>query len=100
MDLSHFSGANPLWEVFGLFGQTLFGSRFIYQWFMSERAKKSIMPVGFWYLSITGSVITMIYAYHKASFAFMIPTLTGLPVYLRNLVLIYREKRRLAAGTE
>lgn len=86
---------HPYWELFGLSGQALFGSRFIYQWLASERAKKSVMPNGFWWLSIVGSVITMIYAFHKGSLAFMIPTLTGLPVYLRNLMLIHKASKAL-----
>lgn len=95
--MDHLSGfwAHPFWELFGLIGQAIFGSRFIYQWIASEKAKKSVMPDGFWWLSIVGSVITMIYAIHKQSFAFMIPTLTGLPVYLRNLMLIHKEAKAL-----
>jgi len=96
MDWSKFT-ADPGWEIFGMCGQLMFGSRFLYQWFVSERAKRSIVPVGFWYLSIAGTSIVFIYALHMGSIAFMIPTLTGLPVYIRNLVLI---RRRRKAGEE
>lgn len=94
MDWSRFV-ADPYWEAFGLAGQLTFGSRFLYQWIVSERAKKSIVPLGFWYLSITGSVIVMVYALHKASLTFTIPTLLGMPIYIRNLVLVRRENERL-----
>ena len=85
--------ADPYWEIFGLAGQLCFASRFLYQWWASERAKRSVMPVGFWWLSILGTCVLFIYATHKTSIAFMLPTLTGLPVYIRNLVLIRRAKK-------
>lgn len=91
MDWSRFL-VDPYWEALGLLGQVIFGSRFLYQWFASERAKRSVFPIGFWWLSILGSLMIFTYAIHKASFAFMIPTLTGLPVYIRNLMLVRREK--------
>lgn len=100
MEFTQFATAKPLWEAIGIMGQTLFGSRFIYQWFMSERAGKSIVPLGFWWISIAGSLITLIYAYHKGSVAFMISPMTGVPVYVRNLVLIYRERKRVAKASE
>ena len=93
--LEHF-WQDPFWEIFGLSGQLMFGSRFLYQWFASERAKRSFVPTGFWWLSIVGSVMTGTYAIHKGSLAFMIPTLTGLPVYIRNLMLIRRELKAAA----
>jgi lipid-A-disaccharide synthase-like uncharacterized protein len=91
MDWSRFV-ADPYWEALGLLGQLTFGSRFLYQWFVSERAKRSVFPVGFWWLSIIGSVLIMVYAIHKASIPFMIPTLTGMPIYIRNLMLLRREQ--------
>ncbi len=96
--MSHF-WSDPYWEILGLGGQFIFGSRFLYQWFASEKANRSIMPIGFWWLSLIGSVITFVYATHKGSIAFMIPTLTGLPVYLRNLMLIQQEKKKLSAAS-
>lgn len=93
MDWTRFV-AEPYWEVLGLCGQITFGSRFVYQWLASERAKRSYLPVGFWWLSILGSILILIYAFHKASLAFMIPTFTGVPIYIRNLILIRRERRK------
>lgn len=92
MDWSRFID-DPYWEAVGLLGQVIFGSRFLYQWFVSERAKRSVFPVSFWWLSIAGSVLIMVYAIHKASIPFMIPTLTGMPVYIRNLMLLRRARR-------
>ena len=81
-----------LWVVFGLMGQMLFGSRFIVQWIASERKKVSYIPIVFWYLSLTGGIITLIYAIHIRDTVFTIAQGGGLIVYLRNLMLIYRGK--------
>lgn len=91
MDWSRFV-ADPYWEALGILGQLIFASRFLYQWFASERAKRSVFPVGFWWMSMLGSVLIMVYAIHKASIPFMIPTITGMPVYIRNLMLIRQER--------
>ena len=89
--------ADPYWEAFGLLGQICFAFRFIYQWIVSGKARRSVVPVGFWWLSIMGSIMIFVYAVHKTSPTFMIPTLLGLPIYIRNLVLISRE-HKLGAG--
>jgi lipid-A-disaccharide synthase-like uncharacterized protein len=81
-----------LWVVFGLAGQMLFGSRFIVQWILSERKKTSYIPVGFWYLSLCGGVVTAIYAIHRRDPVFIIGQSAGLIVYVRNLMLIYRAR--------
>lgn len=79
-----------LWVVFGLLGQMLFGSRFIVQWVASERRKASYIPVVFWYLSLSGGIITAIYAIHIRDTVFTIAQCAGLIVYVRNLMLIRR----------
>lgn len=81
------------WVVFGLFGQGVFMARFLYQWLVSERAGKSIIPLGFWYLSIVGGLMTLVYALHKADLVFIFGQSCGLIIYLRNLALLRREKR-------
>ena len=79
-----------LWVAFGLLGQLLFGSRFIVQWVASERRKASYIPVVFWYLSLSGGIITAIYAIHIRDTVFTIAQCAGLFVYVRNLMLIHR----------
>jgi lipid-A-disaccharide synthase-like uncharacterized protein len=88
-----------LWVVFGLAGQMLFGSRFIVQWILSERKKVSYIPVGFWYLSLCGGVVTAIYAIHRRDPVFIIGQSAGLIVYVRNLMLIYRHRAQSSAET-
>ena len=80
-----------IWVVIGLAGQTLFMMRFIVQWLSSERAKKSVVPIAFWYFSIGGAVILFAYAVYRQDPVFILGQSLGLFVYLRNLVLIRRE---------
>ena len=80
------------WVAFGLGGQMLFGSRFIVQWISSERKKTSHIPIVFWYLSLCGGIVTAIYAIHRRDPVFIIGQCAGLIVYVRNLMLIYRNR--------
>src|SRR4028118_80639 len=89
-----------LWVAFGLAGQMLFGSRFIVQWISSERKKTSYIQVGFWYLSLCGGIVTAIYAIHRRDPVFIIGQSAGLLVYIRNLMLIYKNRGNAQSGTE
>lgn len=80
------------WIAFGLVGNALFFSRFLVQWLASERAGKSIVPTAFWYLSIAGSAVLLIYAIHKRDPVFTLAYLPNAFVYLRNLQLIKKHE--------
>ena len=81
------------WVVFGLVGQLAFSGRFIVQWFASERARKSVMPIAFWYFSIVGGLILFAYAIHRQDPVFILGQSLGLIIYTRNLWLIHAERR-------
>lgn len=83
--------ADKLWILLGLFAQALFTARFIVQWLASERAGKSVMPLTFWFLSISGSTLLLIYAIHRKDPVFILGQAFGVLIYARNLFLIYRE---------
>lgn len=83
---------NP-WVIVGFAGQFLFMMRFIVQWMASERAKKSVMPVAFWFFSMGGGVVLLIYALHQADPVFIAGQGLGLIIYLRNLALIFWPKK-------
>jgi lipid-A-disaccharide synthase-like uncharacterized protein len=85
----------PEWLVlgFGFAGQAMFSMRFIIQWVASERARRSVVPVLFWYFSLAGGVTLFVYAAYREDPVFMLGQGMGLFVYLRNLWLIRREKR-------
>ena len=81
-----------IWALVGLAGQILFAGRFLLQWLHAERVQRSEIPLGFWYLSIAGSLVVLVYAIRIADPVFIIGQAAGLFVYLRNLQLIYRER--------
>ena len=83
----------PFWLIVGFLGQALFSMRFILQWVQSERAKKSVIPVAFWYFSLAGSLVLLVYAIHRQDPVFIIGQAAGLVIYLRNLYLISRERQ-------
>jgi lipid-A-disaccharide synthase-like uncharacterized protein len=91
--------SDMLWFMVGMIGQVVFASRFFVQLFYSERAKKSVIPVAFWYISIGGGLITLVYSVRlgQMGLPFFIGQLGGLVVYARNLMLIHREKARAKA---
>ena len=85
------------WEMIGWGAQGLFASRFLVQWVLSERAKRSYVPIVFWYLSLSGGTLMLLYALNIAAWPIVIGQLTGVLVYSRNLLLIYRERRAVPA---
>ncbi len=86
---------SSFWIVFGLLGNVAFGTRFLVQWIASERAGASVIPVAFWYLSIVGSLILLVYALHLGNPIFILAFLPNALVYGRNLVLIRRDDEQL-----
>ncbi|MEN8185288.1 MAG: lipid-A-disaccharide synthase N-terminal domain-containing protein [Myxococcota bacterium] len=82
----------PLWLGFGLLGQAAFFSRFLVQWLASERARESYVPMSFWYLSLVGSLMLLIYAIHRREPVFALGFLPNSIVYLRNLILLRRQR--------
>lgn len=77
-----------VWIVIGFIGQALFSSRFLLQWMASERARRSVVPTAFWYLSLAGSSVLLAYAIHRADPVFIAGQAGGFLIYLRNLHLI------------
>ena len=78
------------WLVLGFIAQALFASRFVVQWISSERAGQSIVPIAFWYLSLGGAVLLLIYAIYRRDPVFILGQSMGGFIYARNLALIRR----------
>jgi len=87
-----------IWLAVGLLGQLLFSGRFLVQWICSESAGRSLIPMGFWYLSLCGSGTLLAYAIYRTDPVFILGQSTGLFIYLRNIHLRRRELTRDAAG--
>lgn len=81
------------WVMIGLGGQLMFTARFLVQWIASERARRSVVPLAFWYLSFGGGLILLLYALYRKDPVFILGQATGLFIYLRNLWLIRAERR-------
>jgi lipid-A-disaccharide synthase-like uncharacterized protein len=76
------------WKVIGWLGNLIFFSRFIVQWYATEKRKQVVVPLAFWWLSLTGSLLLLSYALfsqHDSVFIFAY-AFTWLP-YIRNLVI-------------
>jgi lipid-A-disaccharide synthase-like uncharacterized protein len=76
----------------GYVGQALFTMRFVVQWIATERAKKSVIPVAFWFFSIGGGLLLFVYALYIRDPVFILGQGFGTFVYLRNLYFVYRER--------
>jgi lipid-A-disaccharide synthase-like uncharacterized protein len=87
------------WFWFGVSAQGLFFFRFFWQWIVSERHKRSVIPVSFWYFSMAGSMATFVYACKREDLVFMLAQALAFLIYVRNLVLIHNHaQRRRRAG--
>jgi lipid-A-disaccharide synthase-like uncharacterized protein len=83
--------------VLGFIGQAVFGSRFVIQWLQSERLGRSVVPKLFWYLSIGGSLILLVYFVLRREPVGALGMLPNSLIYLRNLQLIRKAERARAA---
>ncbi len=83
------------WLILGFTGQIFFFSRFLVQWLASEKAKRSVVPHAFWYLSILGGTILFIYAIHRGDPVFFLGQSIGILVYSRNLWLIHFKHKKI-----
>ena len=88
--------AETIWLGIGFLGQGLFFMRFLVQWIASEIKKRSIIPMAFWYFSFFGGLTLLAYAIYRRDPVFIIGQSTGSIIYIRNLQLVYRERRATA----
>jgi lipid-A-disaccharide synthase-like uncharacterized protein len=80
------------WLIVGFGGQGLFMLRLVIQWLHSERQRRSVIPVSFWYFSVAGALVLLAYSVHRHDPVFIAGQLLGVAIYLRNLVLIRGER--------
>src|ERR1700726_1403453 len=85
------------WLALGFFAQALFTGRFLVQWIASERAGKSVMPIAFWFFSIGGGALLLIYALYRRDPVFIAGQAFGVFVYARNLHFELRDRHRTKA---
>ena len=78
----------------GFGGQGLFAMRFIVQWLTSEGQGRSVIPIAFWYFSIGGGAVLLLYAIWRQDPVIICGQGLGLFIYLRNLFLIHKSAKR------
>jgi lipid-A-disaccharide synthase-like uncharacterized protein len=82
----------PQWLLWtGIIGQVLFTLRFVYQWLYSEKKKDSVLPLGFWIISLSGSLIIFIYAIIRKDPVLLAGHALGLVIYTRNIIIIKKD---------
>jgi lipid-A-disaccharide synthase-like uncharacterized protein len=81
------------WVLLGFVAQAFFTMRFIVQWLASERAKRSVVPIAFWFFSLFGGGLLLIYAIQRRDPVFIAGQGMGLFIYIRNIWLIANERK-------
>ena len=97
--LDTLSPREMVWIAIGFAGQFLFMMRFLWQWIQSERQRRSVIPIAFWYFSLAGGMTLFAYAVHRGDPVFITGQMLGVIVYTRNLLLIRRERRATSPPT-
>jgi lipid-A-disaccharide synthase-like uncharacterized protein len=80
------------WLAFGLVAQLFFAGRFIVQWISSERAGKSVIPFAFWIFSMGGGLMTLVYGLVTREPVIIFGQGIATLIYIRNIVLIFKER--------
>lgn len=88
------SNESTTWLVIGFAAQAVFTARFLTQWVASEKKKDSVVPVAFWWLSLLGGGMLFCYATHKQDPVIMVGQGLGVFIYVRNLMLVEKGKKR------
>ena len=76
-----------LWTIIGFAGQACFFSRILLQWLASEKERRSVVPRGFWHLSLAGVILVLAYAFYRNDPVFVLSMLPSAFIYIRNLIL-------------
>jgi lipid-A-disaccharide synthase-like uncharacterized protein len=86
------SPAEVMWLAVGLTGQAMFSARWLIQWFITEKSRRSTIPDTFWYLSLLGGLLVFAYGIHRMDPVILLGQF-GIIIYARNLFFIRREKQ-------
>jgi lipid-A-disaccharide synthase-like uncharacterized protein len=89
---------DTMWGLIGFLGQAVFGVRFLIQWIKSEQQGHSVIPIAFWYCSLLGGIISFVYAVHMQAWPLVMGQALPLPIYGRNIWMIYRDRRAPITG--
>ncbi len=85
------------WLAFGLVAQLFFTARFLVQWISSERAGRSVVPIAFWFFSMGGGLMTLVYGVVKREPVIIVGQALATIIYVRNIMLIMKSR---SSGSE
>jgi lipid-A-disaccharide synthase-like uncharacterized protein len=88
------------WLAFGLVAQLFFTARFLVQWIASERAGNSVVPMAFWFCSMGGGLMTLVYGIVKREPVIILGQSLATIIYVRNIMLIVKNRRRASKTLE
>lgn len=80
--------------VIGTIGQLMLNLRYLYQWYYSEKAKESLLPLGFWVISFVASIMVVSYAYSRIDPVLLVSQGLGMMAYSRNIYLSLKMRPR------
>ncbi|MGH7537462.1 MAG: lipid-A-disaccharide synthase N-terminal domain-containing protein [Gemmatimonadales bacterium] len=84
---------NPFWLGLGLLGQAAFSARWVVQWLATEHAKRTVVPLAFWILSLCGSTLLLSYSIYRRDPVFILGQSAGLAIYARNFYFNRRTRK-------
>ena len=93
-------GLSPWWLVFGFTAQALFAGRLIVQWLATEKKRESVVPVSFWWLSLIGGLMLLVYFWRRGDPVGIAGQLFGNVVYVRNLYFLYIARHPQVEGED
>ncbi|ACM36275.1 MULTISPECIES: lipid-A-disaccharide synthase N-terminal domain-containing protein [Rhizobium/Agrobacterium group] len=85
--------ADLIWLGLGVLAQLMFSLRFIIQWLVSEKQKRSVIPAAFWWFSVIGGIMLLAYGIHRGEPIIMLGQGLGIIVYIRNLMLLHQGRK-------
>lgn len=91
-------GLSWAWLAFGFTAQVIFMGRMLVQWIATEKARSSVVPVAFWWLSLVGGMMLLTYFLRRGDPVGVAGQLFGVVVYARNLLFIRRDARTAATA--
>lgn len=88
-----YSMSDMLWLGLGVLAQLMFSLRFILQWLASEKAKRSVVPTAFWWFSLIGGAMLLVYGIRRGEPVIILGQSLGIIVYVRNLMLLNQDEK-------
>ena len=85
--------AGPIAVAAGWIGQACFFSRFLVQWLASERARRSVVPRSFWWLSLAGALLLSAYSIRRGGFMLLLGFVVSVLISATTLILERRGAR-------